>query len=167
MLREMLRWCWSPNKPCLLLLGVEVLCSTIPERRSLLIRTSHHLLMLVRIHWSLLLHHHCLHHLLLMLLLLYHHDFLSVLSKCHLLLLVNELKKLFTSHREDLVEPAKHETLEKFVRDTQDGRTVRLYLLMKLVSTIENEFVLLMLLLLLLLSKHSRLETLLLRGFLN
>jgi hypothetical protein len=148
----MLLWCGSPDKPCLLLLGVEVLCSTIPEGRwSLLIRpTSHHLLMLVRIHWSLLLHHHCLHHLLLMLLLLYHHDFLCVLSKCHFLLLVNKLEKLFTSHRKDLVKPAKHETLEKFVRDTQDRRTVRLDLLMELVATIENEFVLLVLLLLLL-----------------
>jgi hypothetical protein len=73
-----------------------------------------------------------------------------MLSKCHLLLLVNKLEKLFTSHREDLIQPAKHETLEKFVWDTQDRGSVRLDLLMELVATIENEFMLLVLLLLLL-----------------
>lgn len=107
--------------------------------------------MLIWVHRSLLLHHHSLlHHLLLVLLLLYHHDFLGMLSKSHLLLLVNELEKLFTSHREDLIQSTKHKTFKEFIRDTQYGRTVRLDLLVKLIATIENEFMLLMLLLLLL-----------------
>ncbi len=122
LLREMLGRSRSSNKCCLLLLRVEVLWrhhSIISVWRSLLIRSGHHLLMLIRINWSLLLHHHSLlHHLLLVLLLLYHHDFLSVLSKSHLLLLVNELEKLFASHRKDLIESTKHESLKKFIRDT-------------------------------------------------
>lgn len=165
----MLGRCRASYKCCLLLLRVEVLWrhhSIISEWRSLLIRSSHHLLMLIRINWSLLLHHHSLlHHLLLVLLLLYHHDFLSMLPKCHFLLLVNELEKLFPSHRKDLIQSTKHESLKEFIWDTQNRRTVRLDLLMKLVATIENEFMLLMLLLLRL-SKDSWLKSLL-RSFLH
>ena len=117
----------------------------------------HHLLVLIRIHWSLLLHNHSLlHHLLL---LLDHHDLLSMLSESHFLLFVNELEKLFASHGKNLVESAKHETLEVLVWDAQNGRTVRLDLLMELVAAIENEFMLL----LLLVTKESRLEALLWR----
>jgi len=122
LLREMLGRCRPSYKCCLLLLRVEVLWrhhSIISEWRSLLIRSSHHLLMLIRINWSLLLHHHSLlHHLLLVLLLLYHHDFLSMLPECHFLLLVNELEKLFASHRKDLIQSTKHESLKEFIWDT-------------------------------------------------
>lgn len=145
----------------LLLLSIKVWRHHSTNLRSMLVLPWH----LRWMNWSLLLHHHSLlHHVLLMLILLNHHYFLRMLAECHLLLFIDELKELFSCHWEDLIKSSKHETLKVFIWNTQDRRTVGLNLLMELISTIENKFMLL--LCLLLLPLKSWLETLW-RRFLN
>lgn len=137
------RW---PSDKLLLLLRIKVRRHHPTELRSLLVLTWH----LRGMHWSLLLHHHSLlHHVLLMLILLNHHNFLCVLTECYLLLLIDELEELLSCHREYLIESSKHETLKVFVWNTQNRGTVGLNLLVELITTIEDKFMLLLWLLLL------------------
>jgi hypothetical protein len=85
------------------------------------------------------------HHLHLMLLLLHHlklvllleHDSLLLLIECNLVLLVDKLGQLLSGHRKYLIQATKHEAFKVFIRDAENGWSVRLD---AGISTVEDIF---------------------------